>query len=209
MTKCSIEGCNRPHKSRGYCATHYAQLRRGIPVTKTIKSRDMQKPECCSVDGCNEPVKAKGLCKTHYQRLLRHGHVKDRPRIKPFEICEMPGCTNHAYANGLCHPHYLKKRSWADFGLTLDGYQSMLESQGGVCFICKKPEKATDPRSGKVKDLAVDHCHQTNKIRGLLCSNCNRGIGLFCDDPSLLQSAIDYLRKHDGGASIPAKNDAE
>lgn len=209
MNTCKIDGCKRQHKAQGYCATHYAQHRRGVPVTKKIKTRDHTQFECCTEDGCNEPVKAKGLCATHYQRLLRHGHTMYRDRKKPPKTCCVPNCGNHLYANGICHSHYLKSRKWIDYGLTLDGYLSMAEEQGNVCLICKNPETAPNSLSGKVKDLAVDHCHSTNKIRGLLCSNCNRGLGLFCDDPSLLQSAINYLRKHDGGASIPAQNDAE
>lgn len=64
----------------------------------------------------------------------------------------------------------------------------MLEMQGGVCAIC----------GGKDKNfrLAVDHCHQTGKIRGLLCSACNKAIGGFKDSPMLLIKAMRYLHKH-------------
>jgi len=66
---------------------------------------------------------------------------------------------------------------------------SMLESQNHVCAICKNPQIV---RPGR---LAIDHCHVTGKIRGMLCSNCNQGLGKFKDDMSLLEAAIDYLSK--------------
>jgi len=201
MNTCKIDGCKRHHKAQGYCATHYAQFRRGASVTKQIKTRDHSQFECCTEDGCNNPVKAKGLCAAHYQRLLRHGHTMYRDRKKPAKFCSVSTCDNHLYANGICHSHYLKSRKWMELGLTLDGYIKMNDDQSGVCAICSKPEISPNPLSGKIKDLAVDHNHKTNKIRGLLCNKCNRGIGLLCDDPTLLQSAIDYLRKHDSGAS--------
>ena len=209
MNTCKVDGCKRRHKAQGYCATHYAQFRRGAPVTKKIKTRNHTQYECCSEEGCTEPVKAKGVCATHYQRLLRHGHTMYRDRKKLAKFCSVPNCDNHLYANGICHSHYLKSRKWLEFGLTLDGYLSMAEEQGNVCLICKKPESAPDGRSAKTRDLSVDHSHVTNKVRGLLCNKCNRGLGLFCDDPSLLQSAMNYLWKHDDGASIPTENEAQ
>jgi len=75
-----------------------------------------------------------------------------------------------------------------DYGLTKEGYLEMFKSQNGVCAICCNPEKK--------KRLAVDHCHNTGKIRGLLCARCNTSIGRFNDDVELLQKAIDYLKTH-------------
>jgi len=80
------------------------------------------------------------------------------------------------------------------FGITLEQYNQILISQNDVCKICSKPETAFDSINNKVRSLAVDHCHKTNKVRGLLCSNCNTAIGLLQDDPQLTQSATDYLR---------------
>lgn len=74
------------------------------------------------------------------------------------------------------------------FNLTVEQYEDMLAAQGGVCAICRKP-----PNEGK--RLAVDHCHKTNKVRGLLHGNCNRGVGLLGDDPVLLRAAAEYLEK--------------
>jgi len=62
----------------------------------------------------------------------------------------------------------------------------MSESQGGICAICKKPPQQN-------KRLAVDHCHTTGDIRGLLCDLCNRGLGFFQDDIERIAIAIVYL----------------
>lgn len=195
---CTMEGCGRPHKARGYCQTHYMQLKRGAPVTSEIRSRVSVKPDECTEEGCSEPVKAKGLCKMHYQRLLRHGHVKNRDRAKPFATCSIKTCGNHVYALGLCHPHYLKTRDWRGQGFTAQDYERLFEAQNGVCAICSRPETVVDSRHGKTKDLAIDHDHKTGAIRALLCSNCNRGLGLFNDDPALLAKAQSYVLYHDG-----------
>jgi hypothetical protein len=86
------------------------------------------------------------------------------------------------------------------FGITRQEYEQFFKSQNGVCAICKKPETAT--RLGVVKSLAVDHCHSTGKIRGLLCSDCNTGIGKLKDDIKILQNAIQYLSNPKEGSVI-------
>lgn len=78
------------------------------------------------------------------------------------------------------------------FGIGYQEYLTMLEAQQGACGICG----TTD--TGKRKAFAVDHCHDTGKIRGLLCSNCNTGIGNLRDDVKLLQRAIEYLKANNG-----------
>ncbi len=70
--------------------------------------------------------------------------------------------------------------------------QSLLESQGGVCAICKKEEQIID-KGGGTQRLSVDHDHDTGKIRGLLCNDCNVGLGRFKDNLELLRSAVAYL----------------
>lgn len=74
------------------------------------------------------------------------------------------------------------------YGISLEQYAEMLENQGGGCAICG----ATKP-SERTKYFAVDHCHSTGKVRGLLCSKCNRGLGLFNDKPERLKAAAKYL----------------
>jgi hypothetical protein len=103
--------------------------------------------------------------------------------------------------NGKAHAYYLKRqreyRGFAlrNFGLTIEQYEEMLAKQGGVCAICQRPEKRKGKRGTPIT-LSVDHCHRTDKIRGLLCYGCNNAIGLFGDDPALMQKAIAYVRRH-------------
>ncbi len=79
------------------------------------------------------------------------------------------------------------------YGLTLDQYKIMHNTQNGLCKICGNCETALQPNGSEIKDLCIDHCHKTNKIRGLLCHNCNAGLGHFFDNVNSLKSAIEYL----------------
>lgn len=74
------------------------------------------------------------------------------------------------------------------FGITPEQYQEMLSKQEGVCMICKEPPSKRDKWV-----LHIDHNHVTGKIRGLLCSSCNVGLGQFKDDKELLIKAAHYL----------------
>lgn len=65
----------------------------------------------------------------------------------------------------------------------------MVHEQKGLCDICYQPNIAH-------RDLCVDHNHETGRIRGLLCTNCNTGIGLLKENPLILDRAITYLAKH-------------
>jgi hypothetical protein len=84
-----------------------------------------------------------------------------------------------------------KMREWVlqtKFKITLVEYSRMLDQQEGKCQICGTPPGG--------KSLAVDHCHSTGAIRGLLCSKCNTGLGMFKDKQGLLKAAIEYLADH-------------
>ena len=80
-----------------------------------------------------------------------------------------------------------------NFGISLDEYNKMLKDQNGVCKICGNPEMTYHNNSDRLRNLAVDHCHTTGKVRGLLCSRCNQGLGNFRDNPDFLAKAISYL----------------
>jgi len=80
------------------------------------------------------------------------------------------------------------------FGITIKEYELMLKSQNGVCAICKQTETAK--QNDNILPLSVDHRHNPFKVRGLLCNNCNRALGLFNDDIEILKQAIKYLEEN-------------
>lgn len=80
-----------------------------------------------------------------------------------------------------------------EFGINLETYQAMHKKQDGRCMICGESETALSCRKNRTRDLSVDHCHESGKIRGLLCSKCNIGLGNFRDDILLLGRAMEYL----------------
>ena len=73
------------------------------------------------------------------------------------------------------------------FGISVEDYNILLDSQNYSCKICKEKESYLGHR------LSVDHCHTTGKIRGLLCKSCNLGLGNFRDRIDLLEEAKNYL----------------
>ena len=88
------------------------------------------------------------------------------------------------------------ERTWRDihlrrrYNITEEDFNEMVEKQEGLCAICKRPE--LNGYKGRT-DLCVDHNHETGTVRGLLCNHCNRALGLFGDNLSSLQNAVEYI----------------
>lgn len=75
------------------------------------------------------------------------------------------------------------------YNISQEDFESLLEQQDGRCAIC----------SSVLQKPCIDHCHSTSKVRGILCQNCNTGLGMFNDSPSNLRKAADYIEKADTG----------
>jgi hypothetical protein len=90
----------------------------------------------------------------------------------------------------------MHRANFKRYGMTWKHFDELLEEQDGKCAICGQPETAT--RNGIVRRLCVDHIHEGNIPRGLLCARCNSGLGYFKDDVELLEKAIFYLRTNVG-----------
>lgn len=86
-------------------------------------------------------------------------------------------------------PGYMRQYT---YGLTPEQYDTLLAAQDGRCAICGSPDW---PGGRKTGSPHVDHGHGTNVVRGLLCGNCNTGLGYFGDDPARLRAAADYLER--------------
>ena len=191
------------------CQGHYQQTRRGSRIAP-VSTRPI-----CTVDGCGLDVRARGLCGGHYQQIQRGKPIGPiRPRIKSLTRNKQGNkrCSKcfkwkdpklfHSCANGnedglqsYCAKCDRDMRLLRNYGITGDMYDSMLARQGGTCAICLRP-----PLDGQ---LHVDHDHQCcahyrkscgKCVRGLLCTYCNRAIGMLGDDQARLIRAVEYLR---------------
>ena len=104
-----------------------------------------------------------------------------------------------------CHKrHYQQWRAQTRkklYGITDEEYYSILLSRGGVCAICGSTQNN--------RSLAVDHDHETKRVRGLLCTRCNTTLGQFNDDPKMFQAAIDYLNRRPSGAATDGNETCE
>jgi hypothetical protein len=146
------------------------------------------------VDG--EPLR-RPSCKKCYAAYMRdyfarnpEQKAKDRARTKRYHEL---------------HPTLKKETKLRlSYGMTLEEYDAMLAAQNGVCAICNCEDTNIDKRTGKNRALAVDHCHETGAIRGLLCGDCNRAIGMAKESTAILSRMISYLSNR----STPARKAA-
>jgi hypothetical protein len=90
------------------------------------------------------------------------------------------------------------------YGLAADAFKAMADQQQGRCAICATDLNLSSTDVCRDKTVAVDHCHESGKVRGILCSMCNTGLGSFKDSEERLASAIQYLRRSTAELQPPA-----
>jgi hypothetical protein len=192
---CTIEGCEEPHLSRGWCSKHYYRWKRsGDPLTT-------QRQPPTPADATEKRCVRCGEVKPIEEFGSRKGKVGDKPRGYCWP-CEKAYLRERraGVANSMDRK---RSRDWAQrnpgyylqrkYGITLEDYDRMLKEQGGVCAICRSDDVGND----RAARWHVDHCHNSNKVRGLLCHRCNMGIGYFKDDPARLRAAAEYLERNE------------
>lgn len=143
--------------------------------------------KCCTTCGVTSPVENFSLVRTG-----KYGPIH-KSTCKP---CQATAARKWFHENKERAKE--SKHAWTlrtTYGITPEQYQEMLAAQNGVCSICKQVEPTEHGRTGTQFRLAVDHCHDTGRVRGLLCQRCNRAIGLLGDSVDLLREAINYLEK--------------
>ncbi len=109
--------------------------------------------------------------------------------------CRCKKCMNliqrQDYANnGRRYEDMTKRALKRLYGISLEQYNEMADTQMNCCAICRRHQNNFKHR------LSVDHNHKTGEIRGLLCSVCNTGLGNFKDDTHILERAIEYLKSY-------------
>ncbi len=192
--KCSVEGCENHSFAKNLCQAHYNRAADPLKTAwKQIRSRNPdQFPETWErFDKFLADVGSRPSPKHQLRRI-----DGDKPFSADNVRWQGPVSTNgHKWSKEEAAAYdkawTLKKK----YGLSVEQYDRMVAVQNGCCAICGGKESHVH-KSGKLKDLSVDHCHTTNAVRGLLCSNCNRGIGYLNDSIERVDRAAAYLRKY-------------
>lgn len=180
---CSVIGCPTPHKSAGYCQRHYAQARKGR-LSAPVLIEEFQ----CGFGDCDAAPRYGMLCRAHASQHRRYGYCWaigtcrrcNDPMDEPTGPSICSRCTSS--------PGYRHGLSWKQ-------YDALVAAANGKCQICGKPDG-----DGKNR-LHVDHDHRCCSgsascgkcVRGLLCGNCNRALGMMHDDVDRLLHAAIYL----------------
>lgn len=141
----------------------------------------------------DDPAKAAENAEKHAERQRAY-YEKNKERIKTQQAeyrarNKAKIREQQAAYRASAHPKIRARRRRTKYGICEDVVQSLLEAQGGACAICHRPLDFEGYRQ-----VHVDHCHSSNKVRGVLCRGCNVGLGQFREEVNALARAISYLR---------------
>lgn len=130
---------------------------------------------------------------------VKHDEYTKRKDLSPYDRQNLRNPEHHKARRYNKHKEYITKNPekaklyafrgrLKRRGITEDQYNNFLKSQNNLCAICQGTNEEAS------KDWAIDHCHDTGKVRGLLCQSCNVMLGFSKDNINTLQKAIEYLK---------------
>ena len=222
---CAVDGCAELSAAKGFCDKHYRRFtKEGSPTSERTEkwghSHDHPLYDRWRWIRKRRPIEVDPTWRDDFWQFARDVGEPPSPRHRLVRIdnsqahgprnfawrepkTEIVGVDNKTRAERmrayrLSEPRIMQNLALKKhYGITIDEYETMLAAQDGLCAICRMPERSRSAaKDGRVRRLAVDHCHDRRHVRGLLCSPCNTILGLSNDDPRILHSAIAYLEQY-------------
>ena len=133
-----------------------------------------------------DEAERKAYMKEYHAKWYQQNKEKRNAQILEYKKTKPEG-----WQKAIGQKAHFKKR----YNITPQEYEAMLEAQNYKCAICNKNAE-DNKRGNKIQSLNIDHGHKTKQVRGLLCHQCNSGLGHFKDNTEFLLKAVDYLHKH-------------
>lgn len=191
---CAFGGCIETAHAKGFCALHYA--RQFHPLRNTWKLIRSRYPRDIPArwDRFEVFLDDVGERAGERHQLRRIDESKPYSKTNIRWVAPVKKSRTGSYSKDERAAYV---RDWAlqrKFGIDATEYDKMLKAQNGRCAICGNAETFFNRGKKEKQALSVDHCHDTGKVRGLLCVRCNRGLGYFRDRPEFLRRAIEYLK---------------
>ena len=183
---CSFGVCDGRHFAKGLCAYHYGRKQKGIPLDhvgpRERAARETEDTKVCA--GCDELKPLDEFSRLKHGRKGRQGRCKPCTAVYSQRSNERPEAKQRKREykkseRGKEVERASRIRRFGEKGVELD----QRRRDGALCEACEHPDRPT----------RLDHDHDTDEPRGLLCHNCNVALGLVNDDPTVLQGLIDYL----------------
>lgn len=165
---CCEDGCEREAVAKSRCTMHYKRLHYSDP-TKRAQRREYRR---------EYNKKNAGMLREKHRRYYDTNQevIAERKRSRRKE-------------NPDASRTWKRRTRVKQYRLTLEEFDALLTGQGGVCAVCGNPPK--------LGNLHIDHCHETGRVRGLLCAGCNTSIGKLGDCAAGLRRAVAYLERHE------------
>lgn len=221
MKTCIVEGCNEEHRALGYCTNHYYRLQRNGHTNRTTTAPDGRRGHKY-YNLWHDRKQSKYLCDEWLNFWTFAEDIGEKPDGN-FQLVRLDGSKPYSKDNFKWQEHLKRKktetrkewhaRKWAArqannpglerkrtlkrrFGMTHEQHEEMIRQHDNKCAICGEGETSYCSVSGSRRRLAIDHCHNTGKIRGLLCYRCNTTIGKVKESREILNNMIKYLDIH-------------
>jgi len=132
------------------------------------------------------PLPRRTHCKTCNIELNEFNCNHTRTGFYPeCKVCQSEYAKNYRNKRIEANPNYTKEKHWKSRGVSPEQYKEMWENQDGKCAICRQESD---------KKLCIDHNHETDEVRALLCYRCNSLLGLLNDDYDFLWKIYEYLK---------------
>lgn len=174
---------------RGHICPRFLSTRACIECNKLYRTDKVARKEKWQSRSHEECEARKADIRAYYQRNKERIQIYDRVRNKTQQRRASDNARNKTEKRQI----YRKSARWLEkYGVTYGEIETIRIAQDNKCWICLTEFNL---KSHKPDSMAVDHCHTTGVIRGLLCAGCNSGLGYFRDSHAFLERAIAYLAR--------------